>query len=80
VFLESDKIIILSLESENIVSLQVHTGYLTFSLKKLLDCKVEIPPLNHKIPPWRGIPRWLGTTGLSILTYIHHNFCWCLQV
>jgi len=32
--LESGKIIIGSLESEKIGSLQVHTGYLTFSFKK----------------------------------------------
>jgi len=38
-YLESKKVIIGSLESEKIVSLQVHTGYLTFSLKNLESSK-----------------------------------------
>jgi len=42
--LESEKIIIGSLESEKIGSLQVHTGYLIFSLKKtcVFNKKVEL--------------------------------------
>jgi len=40
--LESEKIIDGSLESEKIGSLQVHTGYLTFSLKKRYHRQITI--------------------------------------
>jgi len=54
--LESEKVITGSLESEKIGSLQVHTGYLTFSLKKLNLVKLEPCGFSQKFLLCNGVP------------------------
>ena len=80
--LESEKVIIGYLKSEKIGSLQIHSGYLTFSLKKPWDKGSHRPNSDESAPltrNWRSSPCWhlcpTGTLDSSIYSQPAHVSC-----